>query len=269
MLDLKDDEGEKIGPYGQKDHRKNVSTFFGYALREKWGARENPVATIKPPKTEDGNPVVISLRDAFEYFKVNRDERVVGRIVMESFGGIRYSTAGMIQKEALGFDRRGIRMAANIHKIGKKDGRSRYRQGQTENLWLWLAHASDTCWEMTSLNYREAKRYAWVRAGLRPAENLSDADDEKINGLKNIWRHSFISYHLARYKSIPLTQYLAQHQNPRQTQEYEGLADEADAARYFMITPDTTKLTWEQFLALPIPPIKPLDSADLAVVTGD
>lgn len=269
MRGLLDDDGGKIGPHGQKDHRKNVSTFFSYALREKWGARENPVAMIKPPKTEDGDPVVLPIRDAFNYFKENHDERVVGRTVMESFGGIRYTTAGQIQKEAIRFDTRGIRMAANIHKSGKKDGRSRYRQGQPENLWLWLAHVSDSCWEMTALNYREAKRYAWVKAGLRPTANLNEDDDEKIEGLKNIWRHSFISYHLARYKSVPLTQYLAQHQSARQTQEYEGLADERDAARYFMITPETTKLTWEQFLALPIPPIKPLNSADVAAVTAD
>ena len=268
LSDLKDDDGKTIGPYGKKDHRKNVNTFFTYAIREKWGARENPVAVIKPPKTDDGDPVVITVRDAFEYFKCNRDERLVGRVAMEAFGGIRYTTAGKIQKAGIFLQTRGIRMAANIHKSGLKDGRARFRQGQPDNLWAWLNHAPETCWEMTPLNYREAKRYAWIRAELRPSELLTDADKAKSEALDNTWRHSFISYHLARYKSVPLAQYLAQHQSSRQTQEYEGLADETDAARFFMITPASVQLTWEQFMALPIPAMRQMDSVAVAAVTA-
>jgi len=53
---------------------------------------------------------------------------------------------------------RGVRMAAGIHKTGQVDGKNRYRQGHPDNLWAWLNHAPETCWEMTFLNYREAKR---------------------------------------------------------------------------------------------------------------
>jgi len=196
---------------------------------------------------------------------MNAAERLVGRVALEAFGGLRYTTAGEIGKDGIIFGARGIRMAANIHKSGEKDGRARYRQGLPDNVWKWLNHVPDTYWQMTLLNYREAKRYAWVRAELRPTANLTAEDAMTIEALDNIWRHSFISYHLARYKAVPLTQYLAQHQSPRQAQEYEGLADETDAARYFMITPETVKLSWEEFLALPISPVKPIDSAGIAV----
>ncbi|WP_043586736.1 tyrosine-type recombinase/integrase [Geminisphaera colitermitum] len=264
LRDLKDDKGGVIGSHGIKDHRKNVKTFFDYCLRERWGAVENPVERIKPPKTDDGDPVVIPLRDAWDFFCANRDERVIGRIALEAFAGIRYTTAGAITKDAINFDGRGIRMAARIHKSGKKDGRTRYRQGHPSNLWDWLKHTPEKTWKMTPLNYREAKRYASIRADLRPIENASEEDAAKIEGLRNIWRHSFISYHLARFRTPALTQYLAQHQSPKTTEEYEGMADHDDAARYFMITPDTVRLTWKMFLALPVEPVAALDSMALA-----
>lgn len=249
---LTGDGGEVIGPHGIKDHRKNISTFLQYCVRERWGVIGNECAYVKPPKIDDGDPVVIPLRDAFEFFKANRDERLIGRVALEAFGFIRHGTAGEITKDAIDFDRRGIRLAAGIHKTGKKDGRSRYRQGQPDNLWAWLEHAPDSCWDMTKLNYREAKRYAMIRAGLRPMENITDADAEKIKGLRNIWRHSAISYHLAAFNDPGKTQRLAQHASYSQTEEYEGLADRESGIRYSMITPQTVLLSWEGFLALPL-----------------
>ena len=106
---------------------------------------------------------------------------------------------------------------------------------------------------MTLLNYREEKRIAAIKSGIRPASNASGEDAKKIGAMRNVWRHSFISYHLAAFKNLPLTQYLAQHSNPQTTEEYEGMAKHDDALRYFMITPQTAKLPWEKFLKLPIP----------------
>lgn len=255
---LTDNDGGPLSPHSIKDHRKNVNTFFDYCVRERWGALENPCAFIKPPKIEDGDPVVIPLQDAWNFFRANRDERVIGRLALEAFAGVRYTTAGLIAKEGLNFDGRGIRMSARIHKSGKKDGRTRYRQGHPENLWAWLAHAPESMWGMRALDYREEKRHASIRANLRPAANQSDDDEKRILSLRNIWRHSFISYHLAAFRNVPATQYLAQHSNSKTTEEYEGIADHMDALRYFMITPETVKLPWEKFLKLPVtkPPAK-------------
>jgi hypothetical protein len=252
---LRDDDGHPIGGHGIKDHRKNASTLCVYAARENWGINANPFEAVKPPKIEDGDPVVVPLRDAFEFFKANANRPVIGRVALEAFGFVRYGTAGRIGKDGLDFDRNGIRMAAKIHKTGQKDGRSRYRQGQPENLWAWLKHAPGACWQMSFLDYREAKRNAFIRAGLRPMDNESKDDAAKIEGLRNIWRHSVISYHLARFQNPGLTQRLAQHASYKQTEDYEGTADAENAARYFMITPETVALTWEQFLALPIPSV--------------
>jgi site-specific recombinase XerD len=246
---LKGKDGDPMHDLTVKDHRKNLATFFDYAVREGW-VSVNPVAAIKPPKVEQADVHVISVREAFAFFKANRDSRCIGRVALEAFGGVRYSTAGKIDKEGINFEQKGIRMLGKTHKSGK----TKYRQGQPDNLWDWLKHAPETCWTMTALQYREEKRAAAIKSGLRPASIATNEDQVKMDAIANIWRHSFASYHLARYKKVPLTQYLMQHSNPKTTEIYEGVADETDAARYLMITPQTVLLEWEQFLALEILP---------------
>lgn len=64
---------------------------------------------------------------------------------LEAFGGVRYTTAGKLAKENVLLDSPGIRMLGRHHKGGK----TRFRQGQPDNLFLWLRHAPESCWAMT------------------------------------------------------------------------------------------------------------------------
>jgi site-specific recombinase XerD len=246
LLGLKGKDGEPMHPLTVKDHRKNLSTFFDYAVREGW-VMMNPVELVKPPRVAQEDVHVIPIRQAFEFFKANRDARCIGRIAMEAFGGIRYSTAGRLNKEGLNFEQKGIRMLGRMH----KSGRTKYRQGHPENLWEWLKHAPEKCWEMTELQYREEKRAAAIHSGLRPALIDTEEDRRAVAEISNIWRHSFASYHLACFKTPTLTQYLMQHSSIKMTEVYEGVADESDAKLFFSITPASVALTWEQFVRKP------------------
>lgn len=171
------------------------------------------------PQVEEKDVSVIPINDAIRFFRANRDERVIGRIALEAFGGLRYSSAGRIQRENLNFEDRGIEIPGSIHKSGKR----KFRQGHPDCLWAWLEHAPVGCWSMTFLQYREEKREAFVRAN--------------VQFIKNIWRHSFASYMLAETKNLPLVSYLMQHKNTTTTGIYEGVATKADARRYLSITP--------------------------------
>lgn len=228
-----------------KDHRKNVNTFLDRAVREGWIPR-NPCDAVLPPKIIEDDVHVISAREAFEFFKANRDARCIGRVALEAFGGVRYTTAGKLAKENVLLDSPGIRMLGRHHKGGK----TRFRQGQPDNLFLWLRHAPESCWAMTPLQYREEKRAAAIAGKLRPVALVSDEDKAVAERIKNIWRHSFASYHLALFKTPTTTQYLMQHSSVRMTEVYEGVATEADARLYFGITPTTALLSWEEFAAL-------------------
>jgi site-specific recombinase XerD len=233
LADLKNPRtGGAMEPLTKKHHRKDVNTFLDRARREGWILR-NPCEVIAPPTIDDGDVTVISIEDAKRFFKVNRDARVMPRIALEAFGAIRYSTAGKLGKENLNFDDKGIAMPGAIHKSGKR----KFRQGHPLNLWAWLALAKKETWEMTPLQYREEKRAALYKAGLRPLVAETDDDRAQLRGLRNVWRHSFASYHLAAFKNPPLTGYLMQHTNTKTTEIYEGVATEADAKAFFAIMP--------------------------------
>jgi site-specific recombinase XerD len=216
----------------KKHHRKDVSTFFDRARREGWILR-NPCEVVSAPSVDDGDVSVIPIADAIHFFEVNRAARVTPRVALEAFGALRYSTAARIGKGSFNFDENGIAIAGAIH----KSGRRKFRQGHPPNLWAWLAVATAETWKMTPLQYREEKRAALYRAGLRPLVAENDDDRAQLRGLRNVWRHSFASYHLAAFKNPPLTGYLMQHTNTKTTEVYEGVATEADAKKFFSILP--------------------------------
>lgn len=211
------------GQHSRRDHRKAVGELYRWAMAEGLGVTTDPTATIAPPRIIEDDPVIITPEQARAYFTANQDQPFIARVALEAFGGVRYSTAGQMTKADIDFDRKGLRLRAAIHKTGKRDGKSRYRQGHPEALWRWLANATNATWEMSLLEYREAKRDGWIRAGITGID------------VRNIWRHSFISYHLAAYANPPLTQRLAQHSTAAQTEEYEGTATREDAEGYFAI----------------------------------
>jgi len=216
--------GEPMDAATKQHHRKDVNTFLIRARREGW-ILSNPCELVTLPREIEVDVTVIPVDAAIQFFRANRDQKVIGRLALEAFGGLRYSTAGRIQLDNVNFTERGIEMPGPIHKSGKR----KYRQGHPENLWKWLEHAPADCWTMNFRQYREEKKAAYIRAS--------------VAGSHNIWRHSFASYLLALTKNLPLVGYLMQHQHTATTQIYEGVASEADAKRYFAITPESVTLT--------------------------
>lgn len=209
---------EPMSELTKRHHRKDLNTFLGRAVAEGWILR-NPCESVVPPKPDEEDVTVLAIDDAVRLFRENRDQPCIGRMALEAFGGLRFASAARLRKDHLNFAEAGIEMPGQLHKSGKR----KYRQGQPENLWQWLRAAPAECWEMTQVQYRHAKREAFVRA--------------KVEMPHNVLRHSFASYHLALHKNPPLTGYLMQHRNTQTTAIYEGVAAEADAKRYFAILP--------------------------------
>lgn len=240
-----DRTGKPLDVLTKRHHLIAVKTFFRRCWREGWIERD-PTLPIVLPQVEERDVNLVAVRDAFHFFKTNRDHRAVARVALEAFGGLRYTSAGKIVKEDLKFERRGIEMPSTKHKSRKR----KFRQGQPANLWEWLHHAPDDCWRLSFLQYREEKKEMLVMAGMRPMVLKSDEDRLRARHLKNVWRHSFASYLLAKAKDYAPIAYLMQHARATTTEVYEGIADEAEAVLYFAITPETVKLTWEEFCLL-------------------
>lgn len=212
--------GEPVDALTKRHHRKDLNTFLKRAVAEGWIVR-NPCDSVAVPTKVQEDVTVLSVEDAVKLFTANRDQPCIGRLALEAFGGLRYSSAARIQKEHLDFDSKGVAMPGKAHKSGKR----KYRQGHAANLWAWLAHAPEMCWTMTVRQYLKAKGEAFVRAG--------------VANPGNVLRHSFASYDLALRKDPPKTAYIMQHTSLKMLEIYEGIAKEADAAAYFALTPAT------------------------------
>lgn len=240
-----DRTGRPLDTLTKRHHMISVKTFFRRCWREGWIERD-PTLPIVLPQIEEQDVNLVSVEQAFHFFKVNRDHRAVGRVALEAFGGLRYTSAGKLSKADLKFERRGIELPSNKHKSRKR----KFRQGQPPCLWAWLKHAPDECWDLTFRQYREDKKEMGVMAGFRPMILKNDKDRKSAKDLKNAWRHSFASYLLAKEKDFDPVRYLMQHSRSTTTEVYEGRADELDAYRYFSITPMSVKMTWAEFCAL-------------------
>ena len=209
--------------------RKDVNTFFKRAMAEEW-SRKNPCAVVKPPKLDNEEKIPLKPREIFDLLKHNATERVIGKMVLELFGGMRASSAGRAAKEHINFTERGIAMPGQKHKSGKR----KFRQGHPDVLWAWLGHASEECWLIKPKNYGRLKGLAFVRA--------------RVTNPGNVLRDSFASYLLALTKDMGRVGYLMQHTRASTTEGYEGIATEADAKLVMAMTPAAVSVEWEQFL---------------------
>lgn len=219
----------KLGIEARRHYYRTVCGFLSRCVLEKW-IEESPamiVANPEPTKDELAASDVIKLMpvaDVEALFRANRNHRVVGRLALEAFGGVRYTTAGLMNAEHIDYERKGLAMPGHIHKSRKR----KFRQGHPEALWKWLEHvkanpALATCWGMTARDYYNEKRDAFIRADVRNPHN----------GL----RHSFASYLLAVTKDLPRVSYLMQHAKTTMTEKYEGRASEQDGKQYLAIAP--------------------------------
>lgn len=236
--------GQQMSLITRRHHLIDVKTFFKRCYMERW-IDHDPSRVVKLPEIDEDTPHVIPAQEAFTFFQRNREQRSVGRVALEAFGGLRYTSAGKLVLADLDFPERGITMPANKHKSGKR----KFRQGHPANLWAWLQHVPESTWSVTLRQYADDKAEMFAIAGLRPFRLKTEEERTKAKLLKNVWRHSFASYLLARTKSFDTVGYLMQHSRPSTTEVYEGMARERDAHLYFAITPESVLLSWDEFVA--------------------
>jgi len=218
--------GEKLGTIAKRQHRKDLNVFFVRAIREGW-VKKNPCELVDLPEVPVKDVQILTIEQAKQLLFANRKQPIAARLALEMFGGLRAASAERIKKEHIDFEAKGIRFPGGIHKGGK----TLYRQGQPENLWQWLKAAPEACWTDIDEGNYGAKKSAAVLRAFGPDFTMPH----------NALRHSFASYHLAAFKSIAQTGYLMQHTNGHTTGIYEGVAHEAEAKKYFSISPSSKK----------------------------
>jgi len=212
-------------------HRKALSVFFKWAKRMRLMV-ENPCEGVPSPRLVRNEDVsVLTLREAFEFFRANRDTRAIGRLAAEAFGGLRNSSAERLGLEDLDFENRGIVMPGAKHKTGRRY----YVDGWPRNLWRWLEHAPEECWQIKPRSYANEKTLGFARA--------------RVTNPGNVFRHTFATMHLAAFKDAPALAVLLTHRDISMLlTHYRGRGvSQAVARAYFCITPKTVELSWERF----------------------
>jgi integrase len=200
-------------------HLRTVKLFLKTAVAEKW-TNDNPASAIVLPKDDADDVTVLSLEDARLLFSKNRDALCIGRLALEAFGGLRFTSAARLRREDIDRAERGIVMPGKVH----KSGRRHYVDGYPDNLWAWIQHAPDACWDIHPRQYLDLKAAAFKRAG--------------VKNPGNVLRHSFCSYHIAVHKDAARTAILLTHRGANMLfQHYRGNATHADGEAYFNIMP--------------------------------
>ena len=217
---LRASDGRVFEAVTRNNWRTWAKAFFEFCKRRGWVV-ENPVGLV-PRWREVERPVgILSPEEGARLFAANGGRPCVGRLALEAFAGLRYSSAKRIRREQINFEDRGIVLPGEDLKTRRRV----YVDGFPENLWGWLEAAPVGCWDLTERQYQEEKRLAFVRAG--------------IGHPKNCLRHSFATYHVALVGNVGKTATLLCHTNLATLNRfYRGNATRREGGEWFEIRPD-------------------------------
>jgi len=210
-------------PVTRKNHRKSIRSLYNWAA-DRGYCRKNPAKIVKD-ETVVSDIEIISVEDCRKLFEANVGSHAIGRLALEAFGLLRYSSAKRLRPGDINWEERGITLPA----AQLKTSRRTYVDGHPDNLWGWMHYAPKECWTMSERRYQEEKRKMFIRSGVKHP--------------KNVLRHSACTYHYAAFKNPGLTASLMAHTNLRTMEQfYRGRATQSDGVAYFEIYHPTKKL---------------------------
>jgi integrase len=205
------------------NYLKPVRTFFNFNKKH---VALNPAVGIPLRNASIDEVGVLTPKQTarlFAYALKHRPE-TLGRLALEAFAGLRFTSAATLAKEEINFEDKGITLLAR--KI--KTRRRRYIDGLPENFWAWIDKTTEACWRM--------KRSQWMHI---KTDVFEGAD---VPHPQNCLRHSFCTYHVSAYKNPGLTATLLCHQNQAQLWgHYNGIASQAAGLTYFSIKPENVE----------------------------
>ena len=241
-------------PTAERNQLRNLSVLFTWAV-SKHHMAENPCRGIKVESAKEKQPPTIlrisELRKlltlAKDGFKVEAAEEekaawrkkfgsisilvppmdMVPIIMVGCFAGVRPDESARLEWEMIDFDRKHIDLPAAI----TKDGERRIVD-MSDNLIEWLFLCCRPSGKILPENFRR-KRWA-----------LCHAINWKDGWPEDILRHSYGSYHLARYRNAALTADQMGHKNARMLYaHYREVVK--DSQRYHRLLDDLSVRRWQ------------------------
>jgi len=214
-------EGIPLSAQSVNHHRDKVSSLFEYAVARGYAA-ENPVAKIEKRKVVRGRPAVLST-DQLRKLLNAAPADVVPFLAIGGFAGLRTSEIFALEWRNVDLGRRIIIIDADKTKTSR-----RRIVKISDNLAMWLAPYVRK--EGKVLSFEDSKLYLQLRK-LLPAAGMTEWPD-------NALRHSFCSYHLAKWQNANETAEQSGHDVKVLRTHYRELVLPADAETYWQIAPD-------------------------------
>lgn len=239
-------DNEPMEPKSKRNHLKTIRHLYAWLIKTGKLTYNPADAVLIPDATkiddETGEAIhrdinILTVEQVRQLFRANVDAVCVGRLALEFFGGLRYTSAARLVADDIKWEEKGIVMPGPKHKSTNR----KYVDGWPEVLFLWMNHAPKACWDLTQRQYSDEKREAFVRAGLKPPvddEPATEAQREQFEKTKNVARHSFATYHAAAFRDSRETCRLMTKTSIQSfNDDYRGRATNADGLAYFGITP--------------------------------
>ncbi|MGH7996060.1 MAG: tyrosine-type recombinase/integrase [Opitutaceae bacterium] len=214
-------DGIPLSAQSINHHRDKVSSLFEYAVARGY-ATENPVAKIPKRKVVRGTPGILSTEQLRRLLNATPFE-MLPYIAIGAFAGLRSA-------EILRLDWRSVDLSRRIILLDTGTTKTSQRRivKISDNLATWLAPYARR--EGRVWPFEDSKLYVELRK-LLPAAGLPEWPD-------NCLRHSFCSYHLAKWQNGNETAEQAGHDPKVLRQHYRELVLPADADAYWQIAPD-------------------------------
>lgn len=187
----------------REGYRRVLRAFFSWLHKSGKMTQVPPLLNDKlqfPRK----KPVALDIKTASKVLAVSRqDSRTLPFVILKMFAGLRTGTAKRLTWDMVEIGH-GITIPAKL----SKNGQEVYLEGYPPILWQHLSTVRHL-----PLGMPTASR--WLG-------NILTAHDVKLP--KNIFRHSFASFHFTLIKNAPLTAYLLEHQGDPTTlfRHYRG-----------------------------------------------
>jgi site-specific recombinase XerD len=204
--------------------RRDLGMVFRFATA-RGHATNNPAALLAQAVRSDGEINILQVDDAkklFEALQKRRDSVARAAIVFASLS----CWAGLRSSEILLIDRRNIQLSDNLIEVPTRVSKTRQRRLVTisGNLHDWLREYLVAEERIISVTIKAVRRMLIACA--------------PVPLLRNVFRHSWFSYHLAAHQNQNLTQLEGGHFSPDvMYRHYRALVTRTAAERWFSIKP--------------------------------
>lgn len=208
--------GQEWSPKTERNYLSDLRTVFNYAVKRGYLSR-NPATAVELPRMDGRSTIAIHMPDQVKELLATArraDLDVCRHLAVRYFAGVRSAEAHRLREEDL-------KLEQNLLEVPATKSKTRARRLVTiqPNLKAWL----DLGGELRPLSDMT----------IRKVIRLS-----KVDWAHNVTRHSFVSYHLAKFENAHKTALEAGHTEQMLFTHYRALVTPAAAAEFWSIVPE-------------------------------